>query len=239
MFTMLAAVSPVLMTPSTSLSHTSLTALPSSLVFLLQSPPLPSALLTRPTARIKLIIRQVHSKTTKRSHLIPGRMAIFRKNTDNWCWRGYGVKGSDLVQTPWKRVWRFLKKKKKGKIELPHIQSLHVSACPTLCDPMDCSLRGSFAHEILQARILEWVAMPFSMGSSQTRDWTSFSCISCNAGRFFTHWATLGAYSFHTTQLFYSWYMYMNKNKRNNSKRYTHPNVHSSITYGCQNSEVT
>ena len=38
--------------------------------------------------------------------------------------------------------------------------------CPTLCDPMDCSLPGSSVHEILQARILEWVAGPSSRGSS-------------------------------------------------------------------------
>ena len=39
--------------------------------------------------------------------------------------------------------------------------------CPSLCDPMDCSLPGSSVHGILQARILEWVAIPFSRGSSQ------------------------------------------------------------------------
>ena len=38
--------------------------------------------------------------------------------------------------------------------------------CPTLCDPMDCSLPGSSVHRILQARILEWVAISFSRGSS-------------------------------------------------------------------------
>ena len=42
--------------------------------------------------------------------------------------------------------------------------------CPTLCDPMDCSLLGSPVHGILQDRILEWVAIPFSRGSSQPRD---------------------------------------------------------------------
>ena len=42
--------------------------------------------------------------------------------------------------------------------------------CPTLCDPMDCSPPGSSVHGILQARILEWVTMPFSKGSSQPRD---------------------------------------------------------------------
>ena len=50
-------------------------------------------------------------------------------------------------------------------------------SCPTLCDPMDYT-----AHGILQARILKWVAFPFSRGSSQPRGWTQISCI---AGRFF------------------------------------------------------
>ena len=60
-------------------------------------------------------------------------------------------------------------------------------SCPTLCDPMDCSPPGSSVHGILQAWILEWVACPFSRGSSQPRDWTRVSCI---AGRFFTMWTT-------------------------------------------------
>ena len=45
--------------------------------------------------------------------------------------------------------------------------------CLTLCDPMDCSLLGSSAHGISQARILEWVAISFSRGSSQPRDQTT------------------------------------------------------------------
>ena len=52
---------------------------------------------------------------------------------------------------------------------------------PTLCNPT-----GHTVHGILQARILEWVAFPFSRGSSQTRDWTQISHI---AGWFFTKWA--------------------------------------------------
>ena len=56
-------------------------------------------------------------------------------------------------------------------------------SCPTLCDPMDCSLPGSSVRGILQARILEWVAVPFCRGSSLPRDQTQVSCI---AGRFFT-----------------------------------------------------
>ena len=54
---------------------------------------------------------------------------------------------------------------------------------PTLCDPVDCSPPGSSVCGILQARILEWVAIPFSKGSSQPRVGTHVSCI---AGRFFT-----------------------------------------------------
>ena len=42
--------------------------------------------------------------------------------------------------------------------------------CPTLCDPVDCSLPDSSVRGILQARILEWVAISFSRGSSQPRD---------------------------------------------------------------------
>ena len=49
--------------------------------------------------------------------------------------------------------------------------------CPTLCNPMDCSLSGFSVHGILQARILEWVDFPFSRGSSQPRDQTQVSLI--------------------------------------------------------------
>ena len=60
---------------------------------------------------------------------------------------------------------------------------LVTQSCPTLCDPMDFSLPGSSVHEILQARILEWVAILFSRGSSLLRARTWVSGI---AGRFFT-----------------------------------------------------
>ena len=49
----------------------------------------------------------------------------------------------------------------------------------TLCDPMECNMSGSSVHEILQARILEWVAMPFSRRSSPTRDRNCISCVFC------------------------------------------------------------
>ena len=56
----------------------------------------------------------------------------------------------------------------------------------TLCDRMDCRSPGSSVHGIFQARTPKWVAISFSRGSSQLRDWTCVSCISCIAGRFFT-----------------------------------------------------
>ena len=62
-----------------------------------------------------------------------------------------------------------------------YTQSLQ--SCLNLCDPMDCNPPGSSVHGILQARILEWVAMPFSQGSSQPSDQTLIFCI---AGRFFS-----------------------------------------------------
>ena len=58
--------------------------------------------------------------------------------------------------------------------------------CPTLCNPMDCSSPGSSVRGILQARILEWVAIPFTKGSSQSRDRICVSHVSCIAGGFFT-----------------------------------------------------
>ena len=55
---------------------------------------------------------------------------------------------------------------------------LVAQTCLTLCNPLDCSPPGSSVHGILQARILEWVAIPFFRGSSQPRDRTYVSCIS-------------------------------------------------------------
>ena len=65
-----------------------------------------------------------------------------------------------------------------------HTQSLQ--ACPTLWAPMDCSPPGSSVHGILQTRILEWVAMPFSGASPPPSDQTHVSCGCCTAGWFFT-----------------------------------------------------
>ena len=66
---------------------------------------------------------------------------------------------------------------------LSEVKVLVAQSCLTFCDPMDYSLPGSSVQGILQARILEWVAFPFSRGSSQPRDRTHVSRI---VGGFFT-----------------------------------------------------
>ena len=66
-------------------------------------------------------------------------------------------------------------------------ESEFTQSCPTLCDPIDCSLPGSSVHGIFQARVLEWVAISFSRRVSQPRDWTR---VSRTVGRRFTIWAT-------------------------------------------------
>ena len=84
------------------------------------------------------------------------------------------------------RQWFVIHIYMKVKVKVFVIQS-----CPTLCDPTDCSLPDSSVHGFLQARILEWVAIPFSRGSSWPRNQTQVSWI---AGRFFTIWVTREAY---------------------------------------------
>jgi len=70
------------------------------------------------------------------------------------------------------------------------VHSKSFQKCLTLCDPMNCSPSDSSVHGILQARILEWVTMPCSRGSSQHRDQALISYISCIADRLFTTSAT-------------------------------------------------
>ena len=71
-------------------------------------------------------------------------------------------------------------------------------SCPTLCEPMDCSLLGSSVRGISQARISKWVAIPFSWGSFWPKDWT---CISCTGRWILNPWAT-GIPSFWLTSLY-------------------------------------
>ena len=69
----------------------------------------------------------------------------------------------------------------------PIVMLLFTRLYPTLCDPLDCSPPGSSVHGILQAGILEWVAVASSRGPSRPRDGTR---VSCTAGGFFTSRAT-------------------------------------------------
>ena len=62
--------------------------------------------------------------------------------------------------------------------------------CLALCNPMDWSPRGSSVHRIIEARILEWVAISYCRGSSRPRDLICVSCISCIGRQILYHWAT-------------------------------------------------
>ena len=88
-----------------------------------------------------------------------------------------------LYHFPWTLkihyTYFFFKKKVK--------ESEVAQSCPTLCDPIDCSLSGSSVHGFFQAMVLEWIAISFSRGSSQPRARTRVSCI---VDRRFTVWAT-------------------------------------------------
>ena len=77
-----------------------------------------------------------------------------------------------------------------------YIYSMHaktLQSCPSLCDPMDCSLPGSSVCGILQARILEWVTISFSRGTSQPRDQTHVSRVSCTGRWVLYHYSHLGS----------------------------------------------
>ena len=65
----------------------------------------------------------------------------------------------------------------KGSPEALKVKSEVAQSCPTLCNPVDCSLPCSSVQGIFQARVLEWVAISFSTGSSPPRDRTQVSCI--------------------------------------------------------------
>ena len=66
-------------------------------------------------------------------------------------------------------------------LRFTEISVLVTQSCPALCNPMDCSLPGSSVCGLLQARILEWIAIPFSRGSSQSRNQTRFPALQADS----------------------------------------------------------
>ena len=133
-----------------------------------------------------------------------------------------------------------------------HATSLQ--SCPTPCNPMDCSPPGSSVHGTLQARTLEWVAMPSSRGSSRPRDRTCISCNSCTArGSFTSELPGKPWYSIFAQQMFFAFLLWLHivdwkQNKmrpvplKSKSQGDSHPAAVSSIsnttdtTMGCINS---
>ena len=115
----------------------------------------------------------------------PFQHSCLENSMDRRAWQttDHGVTESDMTEH--KHKWRLLV----------------AQTCLTLCNPMDCSPPGSSVHGILQARILGWVAIPLSRGTSQTRDRTLVSFI---VGRFFTIWAERVGHDWAQAQISYT-----------------------------------
>ena len=119
-----------------------------------------------------------------------GFLSVYVQQWDCWVtWKFYFQFFKGIYTLFWKKKIEFCNLFCAGALSFNnlcmHAQSL--SCIWIFCDPMDCSPPGSSVHGIFQARILEWVAISFSKGSSPPRDWNHISCI----GRWiFYHWAT-------------------------------------------------
>ena len=100
---------------------------------------------------------------------------VLNKNQKKKKRKGWGMKITEVKSRK--------KHKSEEKEKNVAVLCLVAQSCPTVCNHTDCSPPGSFVHGILQARLLEWVAMPSSRGSSHPRDQTQVSDI---AGGFFT-----------------------------------------------------
>ena len=99
-----------------------------------------------------------------------------------WCWWCYWLplaeSQASVPRTSWGLFYLIHWKESESDV---------AQSCPTLCDPMDCSLWDSSIHGVFQARELEWVAISFSRGSSRPRNWMLISCF----GRLILYqWAT-------------------------------------------------
>ena len=97
----------------------------------------------------------------------------------------------------WEMLFLAEKSSLKVKVDFSSRARMHAQSYPTPCDPMDCSPPGSSVHGIFQARVPKWVAMSYTRGSSQPRDRTHVSCISCISRWVLYHWATQEAQDWH------------------------------------------
>ena len=96
------------------------------------------------------------------------------------------VRGRGWVWFWWGCIWGACGTHTYSFTKYIYVLHVHAQSHPTLCDPRDCSLPGSSIHELVQARILEWVAISSPRWSPWSRDWIHVSCVCCIAGRFFT-----------------------------------------------------
>ena len=111
-------------------------------------------------------LSRVFSNTTVQKHQFFGAQPSLWPNSHIY---PYMTTGKAIALT----IWTFVGKGMSLLFNtLSRLEVLVSQSCLTLCNPMDCSLPGSSVHGFLQARILEWVAIPFSRGSSQPRIWT-------------------------------------------------------------------
>ena len=112
------------------------------------------------------------------------RYSMFLDRKNQYCENDYATKCNQQIPCDPYQITNGNFHKTRTKNFIIHIYIYKVTQlCPTLCYPMDYTVHG-----ILQARKLEWEAIPFFRGSSQPRDRSQVSCI---AGRFFTSWATI------------------------------------------------
>ena len=111
--------------------------------------------------------------------------------------------------------------------------SARVLSCVPLCDLIDCNWQGFSVHGVLQARILEWVAIFSSRGSSRPKAWTHISCISFIGRQILYHSATI----LYTLSVLTTVYTREIKNVCPHTDLYT--NMHSSFTYNSLRLEIT
>ena len=154
---------------------------------------------TLPTSLIFYFIHQPHTYSRssplhwKHSFRTAGLLCPWDfpgKNTGMGC--RFLLQGICLTQDPaylshWQRFFTAEPPRKPSDCSWSKSESVGLAVVSDSLDPVDCSRPGSSVHGILQARILEWIAIPFSRRSSWPRNQTWVSCIS---GRFFTIWAT-------------------------------------------------